>query len=54
FIDWCRQLHLVLLAKDKENCLEHPIPAALIALPGQQVPPEALVAHVAWVMAKES
>nr|GEV30341.1 zinc finger, CCHC-type [Tanacetum cinerariifolium] len=33
-------------AKDKENCLEHPIPAALVALPGQQVPSEALVAHV--------
>ncbi|GJT59331.1 zinc finger, CCHC-type containing protein [Tanacetum coccineum] len=34
---------------DKENYLEHPIPAALVAQPGQQVPPEALAAHAAWV-----
>ncbi|GKD89736.1 hypothetical protein Tco_1365243 [Tanacetum coccineum] len=27
----------------------HPIPAAPVAQPGQQVPPEALAAHVAWV-----
>nr|GEX92874.1 hypothetical protein [Tanacetum cinerariifolium] len=41
FINWYRQLRLVLSAKDKENYLEHPIPAAHVALPGQQVPPEA-------------
>nr|GFB99208.1 zinc finger, CCHC-type [Tanacetum cinerariifolium] len=49
FIDWYRQLRLVLSTEDKENYLEHPIPAALVALPGQQVPPEAHAAHVAWV-----
>nr|GEV40880.1 hypothetical protein [Tanacetum cinerariifolium] len=49
FIDWYRQLCLVLLTEDKENYLEHPIPAAPVALPGQQVPPEALAAHAAWV-----
>ncbi|GKF41566.1 hypothetical protein Tco_0124908, partial [Tanacetum coccineum] len=43
------QLRLVLSTEDKENYLEHPIPAAPVALPGQQVPPEALAAHAAWV-----
>nr|GEZ58102.1 hypothetical protein [Tanacetum cinerariifolium] len=36
FIDWYRQLRLVLLIEDKENYLEHPIPAAPVAPPGQQ------------------
>ncbi|GJZ47955.1 retrotransposon protein, putative, ty1-copia subclass [Tanacetum coccineum] len=49
FIDWYRQLRLVLSTEDKENYLEHPIPAAPVAQPGQQVPPEALAAHAAWV-----
>nr|GEW84803.1 zinc finger, CCHC-type [Tanacetum cinerariifolium] len=35
--------------KDKENYLEHPILAAHVAAPGQQVPPQALVTHAAWV-----
>nr|GEZ66958.1 hypothetical protein [Tanacetum cinerariifolium] len=47
--DTTRQLRLVLSTKDKENYLEHPISAAPVALPGQQVPPEALAAHAAWV-----
>ncbi|GJX52225.1 hypothetical protein Tco_0280594 [Tanacetum coccineum] len=47
FID--RQLRLVLSTEDKENYFEHPIPAAPVAQPGQQVPPEALAAHAAWV-----
>ncbi|GJX48063.1 hypothetical protein Tco_0273253 [Tanacetum coccineum] len=29
--------------------LTHPIPVAPVALPRQQVPPEALAAHAAWV-----
>ncbi|GJU43179.1 zinc finger, CCHC-type containing protein [Tanacetum coccineum] len=37
------------LPHEKENYLEHPIPAAPVTLPGQQVPPEALAAHAAWV-----
>ncbi|GJR74254.1 cysteine--tRNA ligase 2, cytoplasmic [Tanacetum coccineum] len=49
FIDWYRQLRLVLSTEDKENYFEHPIPAAPVAQPGQQVPPEALAAHDAWV-----
>nr|GEW03455.1 hypothetical protein [Tanacetum cinerariifolium] len=35
------------LAEDKENYLEHPIPAAPVAAPGQQVLPQALAAHAA-------
>nr|GEY48215.1 hypothetical protein [Tanacetum cinerariifolium] len=46
FIDWYRQLRLVLSNKDKENYLEHPIP---VAPPGQQVPPKAFAAHATWV-----
>nr|GEZ67536.1 zinc finger, CCHC-type [Tanacetum cinerariifolium] len=49
FIDWYRQLRLVLSIEDKENYLEHLIPAAPVAPPRQQVPPEALAAHDAWV-----
>ncbi|GKE22807.1 retrotransposon protein, putative, ty1-copia subclass, partial [Tanacetum coccineum] len=43
------QLCLVLLTEDKEKYLEHPIPVAPVAQPGQQVPPKALKAHAAWV-----
>nr|GEZ20828.1 hypothetical protein [Tanacetum cinerariifolium] len=53
FIDWYRQLCLVLSIEDKENYLEHPIPDAPVAPPGQQVPPEALAAHAAWVKGKK-
>ncbi|GJZ25350.1 zinc finger, CCHC-type containing protein [Tanacetum coccineum] len=50
FIDWYRQLRIVLSVEDKLNYLEHPIPAALVpAQAGQQVAPEALAAHAAWV-----
>nr|GEX70602.1 zinc finger, CCHC-type [Tanacetum cinerariifolium] len=49
FIDWYNQLHLVLSTEDKENYLEHHIPAAPVAPPGQQVPPQVLAAHAAWV-----
>nr|GEZ64716.1 hypothetical protein [Tanacetum cinerariifolium] len=48
FSDWYRKLHLVLSTEDKKNYLEHPIPAAPVAPPGQQVPPQALAAHAAW------
>nr|GEV71957.1 retrotransposon protein, putative, Ty1-copia subclass [Tanacetum cinerariifolium] len=48
FINWYRQLRLVLSTEYKENYLVHPIPAAPVTLPGQQVPPQALAAHVAW------
>nr|GEZ36234.1 zinc finger, CCHC-type [Tanacetum cinerariifolium] len=38
------------LVDDKLSYLEHPIPAApVLAHAGQQVPPEALAAHFAWI-----
>nr|GFB39955.1 zinc finger, CCHC-type [Tanacetum cinerariifolium] len=49
FIDLYRQLRIVLSIKDKLNYLEQPIPPAPIALAGQQVAPEILAAHAAWV-----
>ncbi|GJZ79312.1 hypothetical protein Tco_0644149 [Tanacetum coccineum] len=49
FIDWYKKLRLVLSIEDKENYLEHPIPEALVAPPGQQVPLAAAAAHAAWV-----
>ncbi|GKE31462.1 hypothetical protein Tco_1450784 [Tanacetum coccineum] len=49
FIDWYKQLRLVLSTEDKENYLEQPIPEVPIAPFGQQVPPAADAAHAAWV-----
>nr|GEU51048.1 hypothetical protein [Tanacetum cinerariifolium] len=50
FIDWYRQLMIILSVEDKLNYLEHLIPAAPVpAQAGQQVAPEALAAHAAWV-----
>nr|GEW47181.1 zinc finger, CCHC-type [Tanacetum cinerariifolium] len=40
--------------EDKENYLEHPIPAAHVAAPGQQVPSKALTAHAAWVKGQKN
>nr|GEV72844.1 retrotransposon protein, putative, Ty1-copia subclass [Tanacetum cinerariifolium] len=39
----------IIESKSKENYLGHPIPAAPVAQPGQQVPPKALAAHAEWV-----
>ncbi|GJS62706.1 zinc finger, CCHC-type containing protein [Tanacetum coccineum] len=50
FIEWYRQLRIVLSAEDKLNYLELPFPAAPVpAVVGQQVPLETLAAHAAWV-----
>ncbi|GJS84618.1 zinc finger, CCHC-type containing protein [Tanacetum coccineum] len=50
FIDWYRQLRIVLSAEDKLNYLELPIPATpVLAVAGQQAPLETLAAHAAWV-----
>ncbi|GKE24488.1 zinc finger, CCHC-type containing protein [Tanacetum coccineum] len=38
-----------MLTEDKEYYLEHHIPVAPVAQPGQQIPPEDLAAHAAWV-----
>nr|GEU46405.1 retrotransposon protein, putative, Ty1-copia subclass [Tanacetum cinerariifolium] len=49
FIDWYRQLRIILSIEDKLNYLEHPIPPAPVAPAGQQVAPEILAAHNAWI-----
>ncbi|GKB17152.1 hypothetical protein Tco_0851075 [Tanacetum coccineum] len=46
FIDWYRQLRIVLSIDDKLNYLEQPFPPAPA---GQHVAPEILAAHTAWV-----
>ncbi|GKC51852.1 retrotransposon protein, putative, ty1-copia subclass, partial [Tanacetum coccineum] len=49
FIDWYRQLKIILSVEDKLDYLEQPIPPAPVpAQAGQQVAPEALAAHTAW------
>ncbi|GJV40750.1 retrotransposon protein, putative, ty1-copia subclass [Tanacetum coccineum] len=49
FIDWYRQLRIVLSIEDKFNYLGHPLPPAPVALAGQHVAPEILAAHTTWV-----
>ncbi|GKC15169.1 hypothetical protein Tco_1011951 [Tanacetum coccineum] len=43
FIDWYRKLRI------KLNYLEQPLPPAPVAPEGQQVAPEIIVAHTAWI-----
>ncbi|GJY08993.1 hypothetical protein Tco_0377178, partial [Tanacetum coccineum] len=45
FIDWYRQLRIVLSIEDKLNYLEQPLPPALVALEGQQVALEIITAY---------
>ncbi|GJS17826.1 retrotransposon protein, putative, ty1-copia subclass [Tanacetum coccineum] len=49
FIDWYQKLRIVLSIEDKLNYLEQPLPPAPVAPAGQQVAPEILAAHNAWV-----
>ncbi|GJX74858.1 retrotransposon protein, putative, ty1-copia subclass [Tanacetum coccineum] len=49
FIDWYRQLRIVLSIEDKLNYLEQPLPPAHVAPEGQQVAPEIIAAHNAWI-----
>ncbi|GJV23601.1 hypothetical protein Tco_1376296 [Tanacetum coccineum] len=50
FIDWYKQLMIVLSVMDKLDYLEQPIPPAPVpAQVGQQVALKALAAHVVWV-----
>ncbi|GKC35000.1 retrotransposon protein, putative, ty1-copia subclass [Tanacetum coccineum] len=48
FIDWYRQLRIVLSIEDKLNYLEQPLPPAPVAPAGQHVAPKILAAHTAW------
>ncbi|GKA08438.1 hypothetical protein Tco_0687769 [Tanacetum coccineum] len=49
FIDWYRQLRIVLSIEDKLNYLEQPLPYAPVAPEGLQVAPEIIAAHTAWI-----
>ncbi|GKF33766.1 zinc finger, CCHC-type containing protein, partial [Tanacetum coccineum] len=49
FIDWFRQLRIVLSIKDKLHYLEQPLPPVPVALEGQQVAPEIIAAHTARI-----
>ncbi|GJS13124.1 hypothetical protein Tco_0407596 [Tanacetum coccineum] len=50
FIDWYKQLRIVLSVMDKLDYLEQPIPHAHIpAQASQQAALEALAGHAAWV-----
>nr|GEV58286.1 hypothetical protein [Tanacetum cinerariifolium] len=49
FIDWYRQLRIVISIEDKLNYLEQPISPAPVASAGQQVAPEIIAAHTAWI-----
>ncbi|GJY01396.1 hypothetical protein Tco_0359548 [Tanacetum coccineum] len=52
FIDWYRQLRIVLSIEDKLNYLEHPLPPAPVASEGQQVAPEIMQLILAWIKIK--
>ncbi|PWA45927.1 zinc finger, CCHC-type [Artemisia annua] len=43
------QYSVITKTEDKENYVEHPIPAAPVATPRHPVPPKAMTAHTAWV-----
>ncbi|GJX17412.1 zinc finger, CCHC-type containing protein [Tanacetum coccineum] len=52
FINWYRQLRLVLSTEDKEKYLEQPIPPAPVAVaPDQPIPPAALTTYNEWNLA---
>nr|GEY71896.1 zinc finger, CCHC-type [Tanacetum cinerariifolium] len=49
FIDWYRQLRIVLSIEDKLNYLDQSILPAPVAPAGQQIASEILTAHSAWI-----
>nr|GEV82282.1 hypothetical protein [Tanacetum cinerariifolium] len=49
FIDWYRQLRILLSIEDNLNYLEQPIPPTSVVHVGQHVAPEILVAHTTWI-----
>ncbi|GJX05275.1 hypothetical protein Tco_0191191 [Tanacetum coccineum] len=53
FIDWYRNLRIVLSVEDKLPFLEHPIHAMPIPPAGQVLPPDVLATHAAWVKASK-
>ncbi|GKA26828.1 hypothetical protein Tco_0712937 [Tanacetum coccineum] len=53
FIDWYRNLQIVLSVEDKLTYLEHPIHVVPVLAPGQAVDPDVLAAHTTWVKASK-
>ncbi|GKD79782.1 hypothetical protein Tco_1342403 [Tanacetum coccineum] len=49
FIDWYRQLKIVLSIEDKLNYIEQSLPPPPVVPACQQIAPEILAAHTAWV-----
>ncbi|GJY02589.1 hypothetical protein Tco_0360741 [Tanacetum coccineum] len=49
FINWYRQLRIVLSFEDKLNYLEQPLLPVPVAPEGHQVAPEIIAAHTAWI-----
>nr|GEW21827.1 zinc finger, CCHC-type [Tanacetum cinerariifolium] len=49
FIDWYRNMRIVLTVEDKLTYLEHLIPIALVPAPRQQLPQDVLAAHTRCV-----
>ncbi|GJV56074.1 hypothetical protein Tco_1457079 [Tanacetum coccineum] len=53
FIDWYRNLRIVLSVEDNLPFLEQPIPAMPVLPAGQVLPPDVLNTHTAWVKASK-
>ncbi|GJZ32747.1 hypothetical protein Tco_0578183 [Tanacetum coccineum] len=51
FMEWYRNLRIVLSVEDKLPFLEQPIPALPVPAKGQVLPPDVLHTHSAWVKA---
>ncbi|GJR75680.1 zinc finger, CCHC-type containing protein [Tanacetum coccineum] len=53
FMEWYRNLRIMLSTEDKLPFLEQPIPALLVPAKGQALPPDVLNTHTAWVKAQK-
>nr|GFC01895.1 zinc finger, CCHC-type [Tanacetum cinerariifolium] len=53
FMEWYRNLRIVLSTEDKLQFLEQPIPTLPVPLEGQENPPDVITTHQAWVKAQK-
>ncbi|GJW66144.1 hypothetical protein Tco_0118028 [Tanacetum coccineum] len=53
FMEWYRNLRIVLSTEDKLPFLEQPIPALPVPPQGQANPPDVITTHQAWVKAQK-
>ncbi|GJW49997.1 zinc finger, CCHC-type containing protein, partial [Tanacetum coccineum] len=53
FLEWYRNLRIVLSTEDKLPFLEQPIPVLPVPLQGQANPPDIITTHQAWVKAQK-